>query len=134
MAGAFLIGRLLFGGVFLFSGFNHFLSLAQEAQFAAAKGVPFPQVAVMITGAMLLFGGLSIMLGWRPELGITAIVVFLVCITPIMHNFWDESGAERMGDMANFIKNVALAGGSLMLTAVPRPWIYSAEHTGAVPV
>jgi putative oxidoreductase len=128
MAGAFLLGRFLFGGFFLFSGLNHFLSLAQDAHLAAAKGVPFPEAAVMLTGGLLIAGGLSILLGWRPELGITAIVVFLVLVTPMMHNFWDESGAERMADTVNFLKNVGLAGGSLMLAAIPRPWIYSVEQ------
>jgi len=49
-----------------------------------------------------------------------------------MHNFWDETGIERMNDMANFMKNVALMGGSLMLSAVPQPWAYSVERNSAV--
>lgn len=133
MVVAFLVGRLLFGGFFLFSGLNHFLMLSTEAQFAAEKGVPAPEVAVAVSGLLLLFGGLSILVGWRPDFGVAALVVFLVVVTPIMHNFWDETGIARMNDMANFLKNVALAGGSLMLAAVPTPWIYSVEQTGAVP-
>ncbi len=132
MAVAFLIGRLLFGGFFLYSGVDHFLNLGQMTQFAAAKGVPVPEAAVLMTGALLFFGGLSILLGWRPELRVGALIVFLVLVTPMMHNFWDESGAARTADMINFMKNVALAGGSLMLVAVPRPWVYSVERPGIV--
>jgi len=132
MAAAFLIGRLVFGGFFVVSGLNHLISVASMAQFAAAKGVPFAEVGVIVSGLLILFGGLSIVLGWRPDFGITAVVFFLVLVTPAMHNFWDESGAARMNDMAQFLKNVALAGGSLMLVAVPRPWIYSVERSGRV--
>jgi len=132
MAVAFLIGRILFGGFFLFNGLNHFGSVTTMAQFAAAKGVPYPEFGIIFTGCLLAFGGLSIMLGWRPELGIASLVFFLILVTPAMHNFWDESGPERMNDMGHFLKNVALCGGSLMLVAVPRPWIYSIERVRRV--
>ncbi len=39
MALAFLIGRLIFGGFFLFNGVNHLLSYGQMVQYTAAKGV-----------------------------------------------------------------------------------------------
>ena len=50
MALAFLVGRLLFGGFFLFSGMNHFASAATMAQLAAAKGVPYPEFGIIFTG------------------------------------------------------------------------------------
>jgi putative oxidoreductase len=125
----FLIGRFIFGGYFIMNGLNHFISRGMMAQFAAAKGVPMAEVAVPLSGLLILLGGLSILLGWQPDLGIGAIVLFLVCVSPIMHNFWAEAGAERMADFVNFTKNVALAGGTLMLAGVPRPWPYSVEAT-----
>ena len=128
MAGAFLIGRLIFGAFFIYNGVNHFLSLAMMTQFVAAKGVPAPSVAVAVTGALIIFGGLSILLGWRPELGIAAIVVFLLGVLFPMHNFWAESDpTQRMNEMVNFTKNMALIGATLMLVAIPQPWPYSVE-------
>src|SRR6266852_5959813 len=110
MALAFLIGRLIFGGFFLINGVNLFLSHAQATQYAAAKGVPVPDVAVIVAALLLFFGSISILLGWRPDLGITAIVVFLVAVTFPMHNFWAETGAQRTAEMVNFMKNIALLG------------------------
>ena len=128
MAAAFLIGRLLFGGYFIYNGLNHFLSNAMLTQFAAVKGVPSPSLAVAVAGLLILFGGISILMGWRPELGTAAIVLFLVGVSPIMHNFWAESDPmQRMADMVNFTKNMALVGAGLMTAAVPRPWPYSIE-------
>jgi len=128
MTGAFLIGRLIFGAFFIYNGVNHFLSLAMMTQFVAAKGVPAPSVAVAVTGALIIFGGLSILLGWRPELGIAAIVVFLLGVSFPMHNFWAESDpTQRMNDMGNFMKNMAILGATLMLVAIPQPWPYSVE-------
>src|SRR5207247_914319 len=81
MAGAFLIGRLIFGAFFVFNAVNLLISLGAAAQYAAAKGVPLPEVAVAGAGLLILFGGTSILLGWRPELGVAAIVVFLLGVS-----------------------------------------------------
>src|SRR5207237_7900236 len=105
MASLFLIGRAVFGGFFLLNGFNLIVDHATAAQYAAAKGVPVPGLAVVVAAALILFGGLSIVLGWRPDLGIAAIVLFLAAVTFPMHNFWDLSGAARVNEMVNFTKN-----------------------------
>lgn len=122
MSVAFMTGRFIFGGFFIMNGIHHLLSSRTLAQYAAAKGVPTPEAAVVLTGLLILFGGVCIVLGWRPELGIGAIALFLIGVTPVMHNFWVESGAERTADLGNFMKNMALLGGTLMFSAVPRPW------------
>ena len=127
MAGLFVIGRLVFGGFFLLNGFNLIVDHATATQYAAAKGVPFAGLAVIVAAALILFGGLSIVLGWRPDLGIAAIVLFLAAVTVPMHNFWDLSGAARVNEMVNFMKNIALAGATLMMVAIPQPWPYSVE-------
>ena len=132
MAVLFLLGRLIFGGYFIVSGLNHFMSYGQFVAFAAAKGVPMAELAIPVSGALLLFGGTSILLGWRPLLGIGAIVLFLLAVTFPMHNFWAETGAARMNDLINFMKNIALVGGTLMFVAVPRPWAYSVEAPARV--
>ena len=128
MSMAFVTGRFIFGGFFIFNGIHHLLSSRTLAQFAAAKGVPAPEAAVLLTGLLILFGGISILLGWQPELGIAAIAMFLIGVTPLMHNFWAETGAERTADMGHFMKNMALLGGTLMFSAVPRPWPIGIEQ------
>ena len=125
---AFMTGRFIFGGFFIMNGIHHLLSSQTMAQYAAAKGVPVPEAAVVLTGLLILFGGISLLLGWHPEFGIGAIAIFLIGVTPAMHNFWAESGAERTADLGHFMKNMALLGGTLMFTAVPRPWPVSIEE------
>lgn len=124
----FLLGRILYGGYFVFNGINHFAKLDMMAQYAAMKKVPAPKLAVAGTGALLLLGGLSVLLGAWPQWGLWLIVVFLVGVTPQMHNFWAVTDPmQRMGEMVNFTKNVALLGAALMLmnVAAMQPWPYS---------
>lgn len=97
MSVAFMTGRFIFGGFFIMNGIHHLLSSRTLAQYAAAKGVPTPEAAVVLTGLLILFGGVCIVLGWRPELGIGAIALFLIGVTPVMHNFWVESGRTDGG-------------------------------------
>jgi len=61
-----------------------------------------------------------------------AIALFLVVVSPFMHNFWASSGMERVNEMVNFTKNMALLGSTLMFAAVPKPWPYSVEAPHAV--
>ena len=119
----FLIGRLIFGGYFISSGINHFTQRKQMAEYAAAKHVPQSNVAVQASGAVLLLGGASILLGIKPKLGTLAIVGFLAGVSPVIHDFWkEEEPTARMNEMINFTKNVALAGGAIALMGVEEPW------------
>src|SRR5579871_529929 len=94
-----VIGRLIFGGYFLFSGLHHFLDRAALTGAAASEGVPFPELAILATGTMLVVGGIGIMTGVWPRLGALLVVLFLVGVTPVMHAFWkDPDGPQRMNN------------------------------------
>lgn len=127
-----MTGRLLFGGFFLYSGIYYFLDSASMVALTAQKGVPFPQAAILLTGAMLIVGGLSVMIGYRPRIGAALIALFLIGVTPVMHNFWTEQGPQRLSDMMNFTKNVALVGGACFVASVPEPWPASATRVRSV--
>lgn len=119
----FLIGRLIFGGFFIYNGIHHFKERKSLAQYAQAKNVPKPDLAVTATGAAMIAGGTSILLGIKPKLGAAAIIGFLAGVSPVMHNFWKaENPDQRMNDMINFGKNIALLGAALALMSVEEPW------------
>ena len=123
MKAPFLLGRLIFGGFFLYSGVHHFLDRKMLAQYAASKQVPIPDLAVTVAGAALVAGGASILLGVKPKLGTLAILGFLAGVSPTMHNFWDQQEpGQRQADLINFSKNLALFGAALALMGVEEPW------------
>lgn len=123
MKAPFLIGRLMFGGFFLYNGINHFLQHKSMAQYAGSKNVPAPDAAVIGTGIALTVGGASILLGVKPKIGTALIMSFLGGVSPLMHAFWkDEDPNQRMNNMVNFSKNMALLGAAMALLAVEEPW------------
>jgi uncharacterized membrane protein YphA (DoxX/SURF4 family) len=119
----FLLGRLVFGGFFLYNGINHFKNRQSLAQYAASKKVPMADMMVAASGAALIAGGGSILLGIKPKLGAAAIAGFLAGVSPIMHDFWRvEDANQRINEMVNFTKNLALLGAAVALGAVEDPW------------
>lgn len=122
----FLVGRLLLGGYFIFNGFNHFSNASMMTGYAQSKGVPAAKAAVLLSGLLLLVGGLSILLGIYPMIGTLAIALFLLPVTFMMHAFWKvQEPMAKMGETINFTKNLALLGATLMLLAIPQPWSLS---------
>ena len=119
MKAAFLLGRLLFGGFFLYNGINHLKQQHALSQYAGAKQVPNPDLAVMASGIAILVGGGSVILGLKPRIGILAIIAFLSTVSPVMHDFWSaQDPQQRQNDMINFSKNMALLGAALALMGV----------------
>jgi len=119
----FFAGRLLLGGYFLMNGYNHFKMLDMMSGYAQSKGVPTPRIAVAFSGLLLWIGGLSILLGAYPTIGAVALVLFLLPVTFMMHAFWKvQDGQAKMGEMVNFMKNLALLGAALLLLSIPQPW------------
>src|SRR5204862_6361427 len=90
---------------------------------------PAADLAVTASGLMIVAGGLSILTGAQPKIGSALIATFLVGVSPQMHAFWKEQGPQqRMQEMVNFTKNMALVGASLLAAARPEPWPW---HVGA---
>jgi putative oxidoreductase len=119
MKAAFLIGRILFGGFFLYNGINHFKQKEALAQYAGAKNVPNPDLAVMASGVAIAAGGASIILGLKPKVGALAILGFLLAVSPAIHDFWTaDDPQQKQNEMINFAKNMALLGAALALVGI----------------
>lgn len=123
MAVVFLIGRIIVGLFYLMSAYNHFTQLQMMTGYAQSKNVPAPNLAVIGSGILLLIGGLSILLGYQPLIGVIALVLFYLPASFMIHNFWAVDDEQmKMADRINFFKNMALLGASLMFLAIPTPW------------
>lgn len=119
----FLLGRIIYGGFFLYSGIQQFKDFKRMSQFAASKSVPAPEFGVGVTATLLVLGGMSIILGVKPKLGSMALLIFLAGVSPTMHDFWNvDDPQQRRSEMINFTKNLALSGGALALMGVEEPW------------
>lgn len=112
-----LIGRILISVIFLLSGMVKLESWSGSAAFLASKHFPVP--SLMLVGAVIVevLGGICLILGFKARIAAFIMFLYLIPTTIIFHDFWAMQGAMRMDNMAHFLKNLAIMGGLLMLSA-----------------
>lgn len=108
------LGRILLAAIFVVSSFTHFS--ARTIGYAASHGVPLANIAVPVAGILAFVGGLSVLLGYKARIGGWLLVLFLVPVTLMMHDFWNVVDPETaMIQQVMFMKNVSILGGVLLL-------------------
>lgn len=121
------IGRVIIGLFLLYSGIHHFTSYQALKGFAGFKKLPLPGASVVVSGLLLVFGGVSALAGWLLPYGMAAAALFLLMASVTLHNYWVETDpASRSGQQTNFNKNLALMGAALVFIQMPLTvwWIH----------
>jgi len=104
-------GRVLIALIFVLSGINKLGSFAGTQAYMESAGVPGMLLPVVI--ALELLGGLAIILGWHTRLAAFLLAGFTLLSGILFHgNFGDQM------QMIMFMKNLAIAGGFLMIVAL----------------
>ena len=112
-----LVGRILLGLIFVLSGFAKISGFDGTAGYIASKGLPLPQLLAALTIVVELGGGLALMAGFYTRQAVVALAGFSLLTAVVFHNFWAAPQADQMGQQINFMKNLAIAGGMLVLAA-----------------
>jgi putative oxidoreductase len=112
---AVLAGRQLFSIIFIIASAGHFSR--QTIESAAQHGVPMAALLVPVSGVIALMGGLSVLVGFQARLGAWLLVLFLVPVTLVMHNFWAAPDPTTFQiEQAMFMKNLTMLGGALLIS------------------
>jgi putative oxidoreductase len=122
----FLLGRILFSLVFLRFGVLHLMQTEGSAQYAGYKKVPSPKLAVQVSGVLMILGAVAVIFGIWIDLAGLLIAILVLAMAFLMHRFWEETdGQTKQVEMAQFMKNVSIAGGGLILAAIGRSAPYT---------
>jgi putative oxidoreductase len=105
-----LVGRVLLGALFLFAGVAKILTPSLYIAHMAEHHIPAMLLWAVI--ALELAGGLAILFGWRTSLTALAMAGFCVLTAMIFH----LDLADKV-ERTQFIKDLAIAGGLLILAA-----------------
>jgi putative oxidoreductase len=116
----FLVGRILFGLLFIASGLmGHLGGYAQLRGYAESKGIPLAGPAVLVSGIGIVAAGIGVILGIWVDLAALGIAVFLFFTAFFIHPFWKEQDAmARITEMSQFQKDLALLGAAMVFLAV----------------
>ena len=112
----FIVGRSLLGLYFIVPGLSKVFNFASTLSLMKIKGVPFSTALLPMTIAIQVLGGIFLVLG--KNLRLTALILFglTIFINIFIHNFWSLHGdPSQAHEIQNFIKNLAIAAGLLIL-------------------
>ncbi|KZB69000.1 hypothetical protein AUP42_08830 [Thalassospira lucentensis] len=112
-----LMARLCLAAVFLYSGSTKLIHWQAAISEFEGLSLPLPAVAVALTVAVQLLGGLAVALGWRVRLAALALAIFTVIATLIGHPFWNFEGPELQHQLTTMLEHLAIVGGFLLLAA-----------------
>jgi putative oxidoreductase len=110
-----VLGRVLLSVIFILSGLGKLPHFHDVAGMMASKGIPLASLALVITLFIEIGGGLMVLTGFKARYAALVIAVWLIPVTLIFHHFWGIPAAQQQEQMINFLKNVAIMGGLLIL-------------------
>jgi len=114
---AALVGRVLLAVMFIISGIGKITGYDGTAAFMASKGLPMVGVLLPLTILTEVGGGILLVIGYKARWAALALAGFTILAALIFHNFWAVEVAQKMGQQINFMKNVSITGGMLMVFA-----------------
>lgn len=112
-----LIGRILLCCVFLVSAYAKITEWSASVQMMAAKGIPAASVFLATAIVIECLGGLAILTGFKAKQAALIVFLYLIPVTFLFHNFWEQGPAAQPMQLVNFLKNLAIMGGLLQLAA-----------------
>ncbi len=114
---AALVGRILLAVIFILSGFSKITGFEGTVGYIASKGLPMAQLVAVGTIIVELGGGILLAIGYKARWAALALAIFTLLAAILFHNFWAVEAAQKMAQQINFMKNLAITGGMLMVFA-----------------
>jgi putative oxidoreductase len=105
-----LAARILISTIFIIAAINKAMNPSGTENYIAAAGIPAAGVLSVLVIMIEIFGGLSILLGFKAKWGAMALFMFLIPVTLIFHTEFTDQIQSIM-----LLKNLAMMGGLLMV-------------------
>lgn len=112
-----IAARALMAVIFVVAGVRKLMTYGATLGYFAKLGIPLPEVVLPLTIALEVGGGLLLVAGWRVRWVASALAIFTLATAFTAHAFWSADAAQFAGQLNNFLKNVAMVGGFLLLIA-----------------
>ncbi|MGR6859669.1 DoxX family protein [Aliivibrio salmonicida] len=115
------VGRVLLALYFLVPGLMKFVSWDMHIQLMEKHDMPFVPVLLGLTGVFQI--GAAILLIANRFTWIVALLLagLVLVINVSLHDFWNYTGLEGAHEMQNFIKNLGIFAGLLVLSGHSMP-------------
>ena len=125
-----LVGRVLIGWLFLVSSAGiggKLWNITGFAGYLKNLGVPAPEFLCWIGALVEFVIGAALILGVGTRYAALICALFLVVATALAHRYWEYPAAQIVAQYNNFLKNLAVFGGALLIFAAG-PGRFSVDH------
>src|SRR5258705_10060751 len=115
-----LLARVAMAALFLIAGYRKYADWQNSVGFFSKVGLPTPGLTLALVLAIEILGAVALILGWRLALVSAAMAVYTMATAFVAHQFWVADAAQYAGQLNNFLKNLAIAGGFVYMAADAR--------------
>lgn len=110
-------GRILLGLYFLLPGIMKVVAWDMHVEMMTTHGVPNPALLLLIATVAEIIAGLLLILRVHVRLMALGCAALVLIINVMMHGFWNFDGLVGAHEMQNFIKNLGIFAGLLVLAS-----------------
>lgn len=118
-----LTGRLMLALLFIPAGISKMTDFAGTVGYIASAGLPMPQLGAVLAIIVEVGAGLMIALGWKTRWAALALALFTLAASVFFHDYWAKPADQAGMQQLMFYKNLAVAGGLLLLGAFGPGWL-----------
>lgn len=109
------LGRLCISAIFLLAGIGKFMDYEGTTQYMATRGLQFIPFLLVVAAVVEILSALSLIFGFKARVSAFILLLFLIPITYLFHDFWNAGPEIAQLQFIMFMKNVSIAGGLLYI-------------------
>lgn len=109
------IGRFLLGLYFFVPGIRKFTESDKMVAYMQSHDIAFAPQLLWFSGAVSLVGGIMLMTGRHVKLAAYGFVLYVLLVNFMLHNFWSMNEDMVAREMQNFVKNLGIMAGLLVV-------------------
>lgn len=122
-----LIARILLMILFVLSGWSKLTGFEGTVAYMTSLGAPAPMLAAAIAVLMEFLVAILLILGFYTRPLALLFALFVLGTALLGHPFWNMVDPERSANLTQFLKNLSIIGGLLVL-AVSGPGRFSLDR------
>lgn len=112
-----IIGRCILGLYFLLPGAMKLIYWDKHVELMLKHGMLFvPYLLALAAVVEIVLGGM-LLFNYNIFISSTLLVFLVILINFNLHDFWNYTGMEAAHELQNFIKNIGIMGGLLVLAS-----------------
>ena len=114
------IGRVLLGLYFLVPGISKFTAWDRNIELMQHHNMSYVEPLLVIAGIANIVLAVLLLANRYVALAAYASVLYVIVINLNLHDFWNFTGLEAKHETQNFVKNLAILAGLLVLAGASK--------------